>query len=176
MLAPEDDLIRRLLAREEPAMAEFYQQYRAALYAAILRIVRNRQSAEDVLQEGMVKVWFSIATYNAGQGRLFTWAAKICCNTAIDHIRTGRFRLTAHSNSLEDTPALHFAAPTSFRPEHIGVADLLCSLRPEYRQVMDLLYLQGFTQVEAATKLCVPLSTVKTWAGRAKGILASLPP
>lgn len=171
----EDDLVERLLAREERAMTHFCQHYRPALLAVVLRMVRNRQTAEDVLQESMVKLWFSISSYDATQGRLFTWAAKICCNTAIDHMRTGRFRMAAHSASLEDTPAMHFAAPTDFRPEHIGVADLLRSLRPEYRQVMDLLYLQGYTQVEAATKLQVPLSTVKTWVGRARCILAAMP-
>ncbi|WP_210521007.1 RNA polymerase sigma factor [Hymenobacter terricola] len=175
MLASEDDLVLRLLARDEKAMAQFYQQYRPALLAAILRIVRNRQSAEDVLQEGMVKVWFAIASYDATHGRLFTWAARICCNTAIDHIRTGRFRQTARTASLEDTAVMQYAAPTDFRPEHIGVPDLLLGLRPEYRQVMDLMYLQGFTQVEAATEMNVPLGTVKTWVGRARHLLGRLP-
>jgi RNA polymerase sigma factor (sigma-70 family) len=175
MLLSEEDLIERLLAREERAMAHFCQHYRPALLNVVLRMVRNRQTAEDVLQESMVKVWFSIASYKAEQGRLFTWAAKICCNTAIDHMRTNRFRMAAQSVSLEATAAVHFAAPTDFRPEHVGVADLLLPLRPEYRQVMDLVYLQGYTQAEAADHLCVPLSTVKTWTGRARYLLGYRP-
>ena len=174
MQAPEDDLIRRLLAREERAMTLFYQQHRPALFTVVLRIVRNRQSAEDVVQESMVKVWLSIASYDAEMGRLFTWAAKICCNTAIDHMRTARTRQAARTTSLEDTSALRHAAPGGFRPEHIGVPELLLGLRPEYRQVMDLLYLQGYTQGEAAEKLQVPLGTVKTWVGRARCTLARL--
>ena len=175
MLLSEENLIERLLARDERAMAHFCQHYRSALLAVVLRMVRNRQTAEDVLQESMVKMWFSIASYDAAQGRLFTWAAKICCNTAIDHMRTNRFRLVANSASLEDTPALHFADPTGFRPEHIGVAELLLRLRPEYRQVMDLVYLQGYTQAEVADELQVPLSTVKTWTGRARYLLGYRP-
>lgn len=105
----------------------------------MLRIVRNRQSAEDVVQEGMLKVWQSIAAYDAAQGRLFTWAAKICCNTAIDHVRTGRCRLTARTESLDDIQALTHAATPGFQPKHIGVPELLHGLRPEYRQVMELL-------------------------------------
>ncbi|WP_345109283.1 RNA polymerase sigma factor [Hymenobacter algoricola] len=57
-----------------------------------------------------------------------------------------------------------FPAPAGFRPEHIGVVDLLRGLRPEYRQVMELLYLQGYTQPETAEALQVPVGTVKTWS------------
>ena len=172
MLLPEDDLILRLRARDERAMTDFYRHYRPALLTAVLRLVRNRHTAEDLLQEGMLKVWLSIEAYDPDRGRLFTWAARICCNAAIDYLRTGRARLLARSASLEDTPALHQAAPTEFHPEHIGVADWLLPLRPHHRQVLDLLYLQGYTQLEAAAALQVPLGTVKTWAGRARVLLA----
>lgn len=168
-------LVQGLLARESRAMTLFYHQYRSALLSAILRIVRNRQSAEDVLQESLVKVWFAIASYDETQSRLFTWAAKICCNTAIDHVRTGRFRLTARTASLEDSAAAQHVAAPGFQPEHIGVSELLHGLRPEYRQVMELLYLRGYTQVEAADALSVPVGTVKTWVGRARCILALQP-
>jgi DNA-directed RNA polymerase specialized sigma24 family protein len=56
MLIPEDILVAGLLARESRAMTQFYQRYRLALLTATLRIVRNRQSAEDILQQSMVKV------------------------------------------------------------------------------------------------------------------------
>lgn len=174
MTVNEDDLVRRLVARDARAMTLFYQHYRAALHAAVNRIVRNPQTAEDVVQEGMVKVWHSIASYDPEQSRLFTWAAKVCCNTAIDYVRTGRHRMGARSASLEDSAEAQRRA-VSFRPEDIGVTDLLLGLRPEYRQVMDLLYLQGYTQQEAADHLHVPVGTVKTWVGRARFQLARLP-
>lgn len=175
MLLPEDELLRRLLAGEENAMTGFYRQYHAALYATVLKIVRNRHSAEDVLQEALLKVWLSAASYDAARGRLFTWAARICANAAIDHVRSSHFRMTARTASLEHSPALGHAAPVEFRPEHIGVADLLYQLRPEHRQVLDLLYLQGFTQAEAAAALNLPLGTLKTRAASAKRRLAQLP-
>jgi len=52
---------------------------------------------------------------------------------------------------------------------------LVQQLRPEYRQVMDLLYLQGHTQQEVAKRLEVPLGTVKTWVGRARQLLSDKP-
>ena len=145
MSVSEDDLIRRLMARDARAMTVFYQHYRPALHSAVLRIVRNQHTAEDVVQESMVKVWRSIASYDPEQSRLFTWAAKICCNTAIDYVRTGRHRMATRTQSLEDSVAAQ-RQTVSFRPEDIGVADLLLGLRSEYRWVMELMYLQGYTQ------------------------------
>jgi RNA polymerase sigma factor (sigma-70 family) len=170
----EEDLIRRLLARDERAMALFYQHYHKSLLAAVMRIVRNAHTAEDVMQESMLKVWRAIGTYNPDHSRLFTWAAKICCNTAIDYIRTGQHRFAGRTDGLDNARAQKLVAP-GFRPEDIGVADILQTLRPEYRQVMDLLYLQGHTQQEVAKRLNVPLGTVKTWVGRARHLLSSQP-
>jgi RNA polymerase sigma-70 factor (ECF subfamily) len=125
------------------------------------------------MQEGMLKVWRGIGSYDPNQGRLFTWAARICCNTAIDHVRTGQHRLAGRTDGLDGVRVQELAAP-EFRPEDIGVADLLRGLRPEYRQVMDLLYLQGHTQQEVAERLNVPVGTVKTWVARARCLLSSL--
>lgn len=168
MFPPDADLVARLLAREDRAMADFYRRHRGPLFAAVHRIVRNRQSAEDVLQDGLLKIWLSIAAYDPAQGRLFTWAAKICCNAAIDHVRSSRHRLDARSTSLELTAVPHRAAAPGFRPEHVGVRELLQGLRPEHRRVLDLLYLQGYTQLHAAAALHVPLGTVKTWSAGAR--------
>lgn len=174
MLSAEEELVRRMRARDARAMTEFYQRYHLALFAAVQRLMRNRPAAEDVLQEGLIKVWCAIDSYDSKQGRLFTWAAKICCNTAIDHLRTARHRLAARTAPLDDQLVQALGTP-GFRPDDIGVADLLHGLRPEYRQVMDLLYLQGHTQQETAERLNVPVGTVKTWVGRARFLLSRLP-
>ncbi|MDO7849947.1 RNA polymerase sigma factor [Hymenobacter sp. M29] len=174
MPSVEEELVRRLLARDGRAMTEFYQLYHAALCAAVRRLLRNAHTAEDVVQVGMLKVWQGIALYDPAQGRLFTWAARICCNSAIDYLRTGRHQLATRTGGLDNAGA-HALAVSGFQPDHIGVADLLQGLRPEYRQVMDLVYLQGYTQLEAAELLNVPLGTVKTWMGRSRELLGRMP-
>lgn len=148
---------------------------RPVVLGAVRRVVRNRQSAEDVLQESLVKVWASIASYDAAQSRLFAWAAAICRNAAVDHVRTGRHRVLLRTATLKDTPGQQFVAPPDFMPEHIGVPELLLGLRPEYRRVLELLYPGGYTQLEAAEELQVPLGTVKTWSVGARHRLARLP-
>ncbi|NVO30277.1 RNA polymerase sigma factor [Hymenobacter lapidiphilus] len=175
MLLSEQELVQRLVNREARAMTVFYQQFGRALHAAVWRVVRNQQCAEDVLQESLVKVWVSIGSYDPAQSRLLTWAATICRNAAIDYVRTGRHRAQLRTATLEDTSGWQFVAPPDFRPEHIGVRELLVGLRYEHRRVLDLLYLRGYTQLEAAEELQVPLGTVKTWSLGARHQLARLP-
>ncbi len=65
-------------------MTEFYDRYSSALYGVIFRIVKAEDEAEDVLQEALVKIWHSFASYDATKGRLFTWVVNICRNLSID--------------------------------------------------------------------------------------------
>jgi RNA polymerase sigma-70 factor (ECF subfamily) len=162
----EKELVRRLYARDEAAMGLFYKNYGKALYYTIWRIVRQDELAEDILQECMVKFWLAFPKYDASRGRLFTWALNIARNLAIDHLRDQRYRDAQRTYSLTEEVVPHRPAPATFRPEHIGVRDWLQLLGPSDRQLLDLLYLKGYTQVEAAQELHLPLGTVKSRAGR----------
>ncbi|MEZ4686753.1 MAG: sigma-70 family RNA polymerase sigma factor [Bacteroidia bacterium] len=69
-----------------------YDQYGAALYGVILKVVKSDSMAEDVLQESFVKIWNKIDQYDEKKGRFFTWILNIARNTAIDHWRSARRR------------------------------------------------------------------------------------
>ncbi|GAA4008580.1 sigma-70 family RNA polymerase sigma factor [Hymenobacter fastidiosus] len=170
--APEQELVRRLYARDETAMTLFYEGYGKALHNMIWRIVKHEAIAEDILQESMVKIWFSFASYDPNRGRLFTWALNVCRNVAIDHIRTQRYKAAVRTEDLTALAVREQAAAVSFQPEHIGLRELVDQLSPNDQQLIDLLYYNGFTQAEAAEELDIPLGTVKTRARRAIGVLA----
>ena len=162
----EQALIRRLHARDEAAMALFYKHYGKALYHTIWRIVRQDELAEDIMQETLLKFWLAFPKYDSTKGKLFTWALNIGRNLAIDHLRERRYRDAQRTLSLSAEDAPDRAAPPTFRPEHIGVRDWLELLGPADRQLLDLLYLKGYTQTEAADELRLPLGTVKSRAVR----------
>jgi len=173
--AAEEELVKRLRARDESAMTVFYDRYSAALYGVIFRIVKAEDEAEDVLQEALVKIWHSFASYDASKGRLFTWVLNICRNLAIDKIRSRQHRVGSRTTGLDDSlTAQRQAAPTSFRPEHIGLQEITQQLVPEQRRIIDLLYFEGFTQSEVAEELNIPLGTVKTRARTAIKLLSKL--
>ena len=167
-------LVERLLARDEQALRLLHDRYAHSLLTVILRLVHNQELAQDILQEGLLKVWLSIDRYDPERGRLFTWMARVCCNRAIDAIRSPRHRFHNDARSLEVGGAQQASAPSSFNPEHIGVRELTFKLKPRQREVIDLLYFGGCTQAETAGQLGIPLATVKTRARTALQVLAQL--
>ncbi|MCC2548499.1 sigma-70 family RNA polymerase sigma factor [Hymenobacter sp. BT175] len=167
----EQNLVRRLLARDEQALHLLEARYARNLLSVLVRLVRDRELAEDVLQEGLLKVWLSIGSYDPDKGRLFTWMVRVCCNQAVDAMRSPRYRFHKGNKSLEVAGAQRAPAPPSFRPEHIGLRELTLQLKSAQRAVIDLLYFGGYTQAEAAEELGIPLATVKT---RARAALVAL--
>lgn len=120
----------------------------------------------------MLKFWLSFATFNAGQGRLFTWALTISRHTAIDYLREARYRAAKATSSFFEQDFPHLTASATFRSEHTGVRDWLNVLPVSDHQLMAILYLQGYTHTEAADVLQLPLGTVKTRAARIVRTLA----
>lgn len=173
-IAPEveNELVSRLYARDERALALFYRKYRQALYQTILRIVQQRELAEDVLQESMMKFWVSFPSYDRSKGRLFTWALRISHNLAIDRLRAQR--LASRLDSLSEELANELPAPVGFQPEHVGVRDWLDLLNAGDRRLLELIYFEGHTYQETAERLQMPEGTVKTRGRRIIRTLAQL--
>jgi RNA polymerase sigma-70 factor, ECF subfamily len=172
ILPPEEQLISLLKARDEKGLRILYDHYAAALYGVIFRVVNDKETAEDVLQETFVKIWNNTASYDASKGRLYTWLLNIARNTAIDKTRSKGFRQEGQVRSIEDfvyTVEKQHNSATAV--DHIGLRKVVDTLKPEQRQLIDLLYFGGFTQSEAAEQLGIPLGTVKT---RVKAAMAKL--
>ncbi|WP_158011076.1 RNA polymerase sigma factor [Hymenobacter lapidarius] len=141
------------------------------LLTVIRRVVRDEALAQDLLQEGLLKIWLNVASYEVDRGRLFTWMVRVCCNHAIDAMRNPRYRFHRGQPSLEASGVHWRPAPIEFNPDHIGVRELALQLKPKQREVVELLYFGDRTQAEAAEELGIPLATVKT---RARAALAAL--
>ena len=170
----EQVLVQRLLRRDEQALGLLEARYGDCLLSVLIRVVRNRELAKDLLQEGLLRVWTNIATYDPNRGRLFTWMVRVCYNQAIDVLRSPRHRFHQRNKPLEGAALNRISAPASFNPEHIGLRELTLRLKPRQLEVIDLLYFGGCTQLEAAKELAIPLATVKTRARAALVALAQL--
>ncbi|MGY2134965.1 RNA polymerase sigma factor [Hymenobacter sp. HD11105] len=165
LLVPDEaQLVQRLLARDEHALGLLYRQYGPSLRHAIRRLVCQEELVQDILQEGLLRIWLHIGRYDPARGRLFTWMQRICCYHAIDVLRSARHHLHSRSQSLDTDVARYLPAPCTFQPEHIGVRELTQRLKPAHRELIELLYFQGYTHVEAAEELGLPLGTAKTRA------------
>lgn len=156
----EEELIDALKRNQRAAFDYLYENYSAALFGAICRIIPDEDKAADVLQDVFLKIWRNISKYETSKGRLFTWMMNISRNTCIDLLRRekGKYHVDIEDNIIQvDTK-------TSYQPD-VSVIDLrgiIEKLRPERKVLLDLVYLQGYTQEEAAEQLEIPLGTAKS--------------
>ena len=159
----EEELILALRRREKIAAEALYDMYSASLYGVISRIVVDTAVAEDVLQDTFVKIWNSFSSYSADKGRLFTWMVNIARNLAIDKIRSKDFKNQNKNQELENNVDFIDEQRNSvYKPELMGLKELVATLKPEQKSILDLVYFKGYTHVEAAEELGVPLGTIKT--------------
>jgi RNA polymerase sigma-70 factor, ECF subfamily len=163
IIIPEEELVRLVQDKDQRAFSILYDNYSAALYGVILKIVRIEETASDVTQDAFVKIWRNIETYNRTKGSLFTWMLNVARNTAIDKLRSQEYQQSARNQSIDDVIGLvDNEYDTQQYTDYIGLRKIVESLKPEHRQLVDLLYFQGYTQNEVAEEFGIPLGTVKT--------------
>ena len=157
-------LLTAIAAREEAALAQLYDRYRAILFGLLMRILNNREEAEDVLQEVFLQVWRKAADFDESRGRPFTWLVTLARSRGIDRLRTLAAReRVAEAGAREPSEEISDAATDAFKSEQRGlVSDALAKLPDEQKRPIMLAYFEGLTQSEIATSLGAPLGTVKT--------------
>ncbi len=137
--------------------------YSGALLGVIIRIVPQTELAEDLLQETFIRIWKSAGGYDASKGRLFTWMMNIARNLSIDKLRSKDFRNNGKNHELENNVGvIDIHQNTVFNAEVFGLKDMVTGLKPELFNVLNMVYFKGYTHVEAAEELNLPLGTVKT--------------
>jgi len=164
---PSDAELIRLVAREESwALAEIYNRYARLVFSLALKILNDRGSAEEVVQEVFVKVWRRARDYRAERGKFSSWLTGITHHHAIDELRRRRVRPSAAGDEsaaaevMDDGPAPMDRAVQSM--EHRRIVDALTAIPPEQRRAIEMAYFEGFTQQEIADRLAQPLGTIKT--------------
>ena len=158
-------LIARIVAHDSGAVGELYDRHSGLLYGLILRIVRDRSEADEVLQEVFVTVWNRAETYDAAAGSPVGWLVRIARNRAIDRLRANSVRRRA----LESVP-FERQSPEHGNPEtnawlleqQRAVGQALDAIPREQRELIEEAYYLGLTHSELAERHHLPLGTVKT--------------
>ena len=159
----EEELIQRLLVKDKPAVDYLYRQYSGALFGVILRIVREKEIAEEVFHDAFVKICSKIEKYDRSKGKLYTWMVNLCRNSAIDRTRTREFSQRSKTDQIEDFvyENINLSAEDT-ASDHIGLDKLINELDENQRFVLKQIYFEGFTHSEVAEEFDIPLGTVKT--------------
>ena len=155
-------LIARIVARDESAVAELYDRHCRLLFGLILRIIRDRSEAEEILQEVFVLVWTRAETYNVSLGPPAAWLVRVARNRAIDRLRANTVRLRAVESAPEPEPAENPESRANQSEQQRAVARALDTLPQDQRVLIEQAYFLGLTQSELAERFKLPLGTVKT--------------
>ena len=162
--ASDDDLLHAIARNDETALAAIYDRYRLILFGLILRILHDREEAEDCLQEVFLQVWRRARNFDQSRGRAFTWLVTIARSRALDRLRAAGSR-SRLATEVAQAPheEMGDASEEAMQSEQGAIVrEALAELPEEQRRALLLAYFEGLTQTEIAERLGDPLGTVKT--------------
>lgn len=165
----DPDLIRGCIDGNKHMQEQLYERFAPKMYAVCLRYANNAGDAQDLLQEGFIKIFKNLHHFR-GEGSFEGWVRRVFVNTSIEYFRKKSARLSMVSekeeNSLEDTDISAL--------DNLAEKDLLRivqELSPGYRTVFNLYVVEGFSHKEIGERLGISEGTSKSQLARAKAIL-----
>lgn len=171
-MLPEKELVDLCKKGKQHAQEELYDRFSAAMLAVCIRFTGNRAEAEDVLQEGFIKIFRNIFDFNArNQGSLAAWIKKIIVNTALSHIRKKKqygfieFPDTLPDlNIAEDYSVFEDDSP----PSQDTLLKLIGELPDGYRLVFNLYVFENYSHKDIARNVGISEGTSKSQLAKAR--------
>ena len=160
----DEELISLAQAGNAEAFAALYDRHGRSAYSLAYRMMGEKQSAEDLVQEVFLKVWRSSGSYRAERGSVRTWILSIVHNRGVDQLRSTasrrrtQDRVQAFAPKSQPSEAFTETWRNSQRDQ---VREALKTLPVEQLKILELAYFSGYTHVEIAGLLDLPLGTVK---------------
>ena len=169
----DEEILKGCRNDDRKAQEQLYKKYAPVLLGILCRYSRNRQEAEDLLQEGFIKIFRNIDQYRE-EGVLLAWMRKIMVNTAIryyqstiEESRNIRLKDTMERNLADiDTNLLTYSAE--------DVTKVLQQLPEGFRMVFNMYALEGYRHKDIAKKLGITVSTSKSQYARARKFLRKM--
>lgn len=165
----EKHLLADCLRHKPEAQRQLYERYKTPMYRLCLRYAGNASEAEDLLQEGFIRVFSDLPQFR-GEGALGGWIRQVVLRTALQYLRRRATQATIVSEELiPDGLAQSWLPDEDWNARHI--VQLLQQLPEGYRTVFNLYVIEGFSHKEIAESLGVSESTSKTQLFKAKAQL-----
>jgi RNA polymerase sigma-70 factor (ECF subfamily) len=164
VLLADKDLISQIGQGDAQTFATLYERHIRVAYSLTYRMMGEKQAAEDLLQEAFLKLWRGAASYRAERGSVRAWLLSIVRNRGIDQLRFLASRLRTQekieASAQRSQPSEAFAQ-SWHNSQRKQVREALKTLPSEQSKVLELAYFSGYTRVEIAEFLDLPLGTVK---------------
>jgi RNA polymerase sigma-70 factor (ECF subfamily) len=168
---PESDLISGCIDGDRRMQEELYRRFSPRMYAVCLRYAGSAEEAEDILQEGFIKVFKKLNTFRK-EGSFEGWIRRIFVNTAIEHFRRKKY-LQPVTEKEENTIEGSYLSVLDTLAER-DIMELVQQLSPGYRTVFNMYVVEGYTHKEIGDMLGISEGTSKSQLSRAKVILQDM--
>ncbi len=157
-------LIAAILAKDSNALGQLYDRHIRLLWSLVLRIVKSKAEAEEVIQDLFMRVWQKAQTFDPKRGEVVVWLCQMARSMAIDRLRANLSRANRELSYGTELQAEKEIQASSFELEAdwIKVSQAVKNLPAEERVLIELAYFEGFSQSQIAEKIGLPLGTVKT--------------
>jgi len=164
-------LIERIARQDEDAFHELYDRYGGPVLSYVRMLAREPELSEDVVQEVFLSVWRKAPSFRPDRGDVPAWLYTIARNKLVDLWRRRSTRGDKEDTSVDLTRFDSQAREDEVRVVSLAVRKALSALKREQRVALELAYFGGLTYEETATRLGLPLGTLKS---RIRAGLASL--
>ena len=165
----ESDLIKGCIEGNKQMQEELYNRFAPKMYAVCLRYANNADDAQDLLQEGFIKVYKNLHRFRA-EGSFEGWIRRVFVNSSIEHFRKKAIQLSSVSDKEENTIENSDISALDTMAEK-DIIRLIQELSPGYRTVFNLYVVEGYSHKEIGEKLGISEGTSKSQLARAKAIL-----
>jgi RNA polymerase sigma-70 factor (ECF subfamily) len=167
----ESDLINGCIEGNRRMQEELYRRFSPRMYAVCLRYAGNAEEAEDILQEGFIKVFKKLDSFRS-EGSFEGWVRRIFVNTAIEHFRRKRYLMPVTEKEENTIEGKYISVLDELAEKDILA--LVQELSPGYRTVFNMYVVEGYTHKEIADMLGISEGTSKSQLSRAKVILQDM--
>lgn len=162
----DEDLLTLVERGDAGAFEVIYDRHSRVAFSLAFRLLGDRQSAEDLVQDAFLAVWRGASSYASSRGSVRTWMLSILHNRGVDRLRT----LGAMSRRQDALEQVELRRPDAPDAATLGIESALAgsireelgSLPDEQHEVLKLAYYGGFTHHEISEMLKLPLGTVKS--------------
>ena len=167
----ESDLISGCIDGNRRMQEELYSRFSPRMYAVCLRYAGNTEEAEDILQDGFIKIFNKLGSFRK-EGSFEGWIRRVFVNTAIEHFRRKRY-LQPVTEKEENTLEGNYLSILDDLAER-DILELVQQLSPGYRTVFNMYVVEGYTHKEIGEMLGISEGTSKSQLSRAKVILQQM--
>jgi len=160
-------IIRKAVNGDQKAYNEIYMQYRSMWFMISMRYGKNKMQSEDILQDGLIRIFNDLAKYDSKKSRFSTWSSRVLVNAALRNLQKSNWNETfVDIENAEDITDEYFSIIDEINTKELTL--MIQSLPTGYRVVFNMYVLEGYSHKEIAEHLNISEGTSKSQLSKAR--------